>query len=115
MFKIGDRITIAGNDHVWVVEIINTEDDRVTAKSVFNGKTTVGRLSACKKTFRNPALLLETFTEEWRDNVIQCLKTSGMKYRPISMKHVTKFFVDARKIPAAKKLLSDYYQQEQKV
>ena len=113
--KVGDRITYSGSDQVWIVEEIREEEGRLTAKSFYSDRKERFRISECKKTQKNPALLIETFGGSWRKTVHGILtknKIRFFEYTQERQRDATKFWVDAKKLSVAKSALDKHYEDE---
>ncbi len=113
MFKVGDRVILHGSSEQ-VYKVLSKESDREVYHivSLYTDKKMRANQSDMSKTTKNPALLLETYGYEWRQNVQKILTTSKIRFKQIAAQRqpdITKFYVDAKKLSVAKAYLDDYY------
>jgi hypothetical protein len=113
--KVGDRVVIPSNDHVWRVTAVEEESNRAELISIYNKKPSRVRLNDLKKTAKNPVLLVETYGPDWRDNVCAILEKGSIRFKTFHKERqsdVTLFFVDSKKLSVAKKAMDEFYSKQ---
>jgi hypothetical protein len=115
MIKVGDRVTVDGDERIWIVEKVEEANDNLTGKDVYSGKVTNLRISRVKKTFRNPVVFLETFGNEWKKTVLDVLTKNKVKFKTMGVERrsdICRIFVDSKKVAACKELLDAHYKSQ---
>jgi hypothetical protein len=112
--KVGDRVVLEGSDVVFLVRTIDEARQIANLESIYDGKRQQFRVGDLKLTAKNPVVLVETYGGDWCNNVTRALEGSKVRFKSYPVERsrdIRRFFVDAKKLTAAKNVLDNFYKK----